>query len=116
MTERYEDIYDMFKEKQVDVYFPGQKTGECLSPYVVIKSAGGNNYANYSSRVDYYDLLCYVPSNEYSKLIPFKNKIKGYMKELYPMFIDTGYESPSFLDGEIKAHMINVQYRNNRKL
>ncbi|NLZ46397.1 MAG: hypothetical protein GX896_06855 [Clostridiales bacterium] len=116
MSERFEDIFDVLKAQGVETYFPNQKTGECLSPYVVIKFAGGNDYANYSSRVDYYDLLCYVPENKYSELIPFKNQIKEYMKALYPMFVDTGYESPSFLDDRVKGHMMNIQYRNNRKL
>jgi hypothetical protein len=113
---RIDDVFTMLKNNEIDVYFPNQKTGECLTPYVVVKYAGGEHYVNYSSRQDFVDLLIYVPQNNYSNLIPYKNQIKEHMKSLYPMFVDTGYESPSFLEEQIKAHMINIQYRNNKKL
>jgi hypothetical protein len=113
---RLEDIYLKLKEKGFDIYYPNTKTGECSAPYTVVKYSGGSKYPNYSSSLDYYDLLLYVPRNKYSELIPYKNQVKQVMKELYPMLVDTGYESPSFLDDKVQAHMISIQYRNNRKL
>ena len=38
------------------------------------------------------------------------------LKALEPMLMPTHYETPSFYDDTLKAHMISVQYRNYRKL
>ena len=42
-------------------------------------------------------------------------QVEEIMDELFPMFRPVHYRSPSFLDNEVKAHMISVQYVNYTK-
>lgn len=113
---RTQDIYLHLKEAGIEVYFPAQKVGECLSKYVVVKDATTSQYLNYSSTVTYYDLMCYVPKEHFSELEPFVEEVKKVMKELVPMIKPTYSQTASFYDDSVKAHMISVQYKNYRKI
>lgn len=116
MTTRWQDIYLHLKKAGFDVYSPGQHVGDCLSPYVVVKSAGLSQIRQFSSTQTLYDLLCYVPKDHYSTLEPFVEGVKQSMKELQPMIMPTHFETESYLDPNVNGHMISVQYRNSRKL
>ena len=113
---RIQDIYLHLKEQGFEVYFPAQKVGECLSPYVVVKDATTSQYLEYSSTVTYYDIMCYTPKDHFSELEPFVESVKVAMKELVPMIKPTYSQTQSYYDDSVKAHMISVQYKNYRKI
>lgn len=113
---RIQDIYLHLKEQGFEVYFPAQKVGECLSPYVVVKDATTSKYLEYSSTVTYYDLMCYIPKDHFSELEPFVESVKVAMKGLVPMIKPTYSQTQSYYDDSVKAHMVSVQYKNYRKI
>lgn len=113
---RWQDIYTHLKNNGIDVYSPGQHQGECTSPYVVIKDAGGSQFEGISSFRALYDVMCYVPKDRFSTLEPYVNSVKTIMKGLYPMIVPMQFQTSSFLDDTVKAHMISIQYRNAQKL
>lgn len=113
---QWANIYRHLKSEGVDVYSPGQHQGECISPYTVLRDAGVNRLEDFSSTRALYEILCYVPQDQYSTLEPYVERVKNSMKKLYPTIVPTHFETPSFLDDTVKGHMISVQYRNNRKL
>ncbi|MEG0579571.1 MAG: hypothetical protein RR490_06610 [Niameybacter sp.] len=110
---RWQDIYLHLKSKGVKVYSPAQHIGECKEPYVVLKDTGATKMIGYSSAINMFDVMCYVPQNKFSLIEIFTDRIKSYMKELEskisirPTFLET----PSFYDEEIKGHMISIQYQ-----
>lgn len=114
--DRIQDIFVHLQNKGFDVYFPSQHEGECISPYVVIKGYTNTQFRQYSSTVQYYDLLCYVPKDHFSTLYPFVDSIKTAMKELSPMIRPAFFDTASYYDEEIKAHMVSIQYLNYRKM
>lgn len=113
---RWQDIYLHLKKKGFDVYSPGIKTGECASEYLVVKNDGSSKHASFSTDVDLYAVLCYVPKNCYSSLEPLVQKVKKAMNELEPMIKPYGTQTPSFYDDSVKAHMISIEYKNYKKL
>ena len=113
---RIQDISLHLKEQGFEVYFPAQKVGECLSPYVVVKDATTSKYLEYSSTVTYYDIMCYTPKDHFSELEPFVESVKVAMKGLVPMIKPTYSQTQSYYDDSVKAHMISVQYKNYRKI
>lgn len=113
---QWKNIYRQLKADNIDVYSPGQHQGECITPYVVLKDAGVNPLLDFSSTQALYDVLCYVPQQEFSTLEPYVERVKASMKKLYPAVIPTHFQTASFLDDSVKGHMVSVQYRNNRKL
>ena len=113
---RWQDIFLHLKQKGYEVYPPGVKTGECTSPYVVVKNDGGYKHANFSSNRDMYAIMCYVPRGQYSKLEPMVAKLEGDMKELEPMILPYGQKLPSYYDDTYKAHYITVEYENYKKI
>lgn len=99
----------------IDTYAPDSKKGDCKQPYTVLKYAGGAQAQQYSTEYQYYDLLCYVPKDQYWSLKPYVDICKAVMSKapIYPMLMPTGVETPSFFDDLYNAHMISIQYRNN---
>ena len=112
---RWEDIFEKLQEHGSDVYSPGRKTGECTSPDVVVKDAGRVVSTEVSSSQDLYDLMCYVPKDNYSTLEPFVDRVETVMDELFPMIRPMHFRTASFYDDSVKAHMISTQYVNWKK-
>lgn len=113
---QWKTIFRHLTDAGYDVYSPGQHEGECISPYVVVRDAGMNRLGNFSSTQNLYDILCYVPKDQFSTLEPFVEGVKETMKGLYPGIVPMDFQTASFLDDTVKGHMISVQYRNNRKI
>lgn len=113
---RWQDVFLHLKNAGYEVYSPGQKVGECLSEYIVIKSNGSSKHTSFSTDVDLYSVMCYVPKEKYSELEPFVKKVKDTMKGLEPMILSRGSQTPSYYDDSVKAHMISVEYKNHKKL
>ena len=113
---RWQDIFLHLKESGVETYPPATKVGECLSEYVVIKNNGSSKHTSFSTDIDLYSIMCYVPKDKYSTLEPFVQKIKNIMKGLKPMILPYGSQTPSYYDDSYKAHMISIQYKNYKKL
>lgn len=112
---RWQDIYLHLKNKGFEVYAPEQKTGDCTSPYLVIKNDGSYNHVNFSTDRDMYAIYCYVPKMRYSELEPLVQKVKAAMRELYPMIQYYGQQLPSYYDDTVKAHYIGIEYENYKK-
>lgn len=113
---RWQDIYSHLKQNGFEVYSPGQKSGECKSPYIVVKNNGQIKLSGVSTGRDLYLIMIYVPNNKYSILESLVNNVKDVMKSLKPMIVFDGTQTPSFYDDKVKAHMISLQYRNYKKL
>lgn len=113
---RWQDIYMHLKNQGFDVYSPGIKAGECTSEYIVVKNDGSSKHASFSTDVDLYAIICYVPKDKYSSLEPLVQRIKNSMKGLEPMIKPYGSQTPSYYDDSLKAHMISIEYKNYKKL
>ena len=113
---RWQDIFLHLEKAGLDVYPPGIKTGECIKEYVVVKNNGSTKHSEFSTDVDLYSVMCYVPREKYSQLEPLVQKVKGIMKGLEPMIKPQGSQTPSYYDDTFKAHMISIEYKNYKKI
>lgn len=109
-------IYDLLKQNNFDVYFPSQHKGECISKYAVIKHDGAYQPLTVSSERPIYTIMCYVPEQSYSELESFVLEIKRTMKNIFPLVMYLGNETPSYYDDSVKGHMISFQYYGARKI
>ena len=80
----------------------------------MIRNAGTNKLVGISTTQTVYELLLYVPIDNYSFLDYFSDTVKETMQELYPMIVSLDSEVADYVDSEKKAHMRVLQYRNNR--
>ncbi len=112
---RWQDIYNHLK-MNYEVFTPAQKIGDCYSRYIVVKNDGATKHNTFSSIVENYSVMCYIPKNEYSQLEIFVQEVKAAMDELKPLVIFTGVQTPSFYDEQIKAHMVSLGYINYKKM
>lgn len=112
---RWQDIYLHLKES-FDTYSPGTKLGECEESYIVIKNDGSTKHPSFSTDIDLYAVMCYVPKQSYSSLETLIQQVKKEMKGLEPMIMPYGLQTPSFYDDTLKAHMVSISYRNYKKL
>lgn len=116
LDSRWQDIFSHLKNTGFDVYSPGMKTGDCISPYVVVKNDGSSKMASFSTDNDLYSIMCYVPRDAYSQLEVFIQSVKQAMKDLRPMILPYGMQTPSYYDDAFKAHMVSIEYKNYKKL
>lgn len=112
---RWQDIYLHLQKKGYEVYSPEIKVGECTKPYIVIRNDGSAEHTRFSSDVDLYAVMVYVPKQAYSTLEPLVQQVKRDMKELEPMLLPYGQQTPSYYDDSYKAHMISIEYKNYKK-
>lgn len=113
---RWQDIFLHLKKAGFEVYPPGTKVGDCTTKYIVVKNNGASKQASFSTENEMYSLMCYVPKEMYSLLEPFVQSVKINMKELEPMILYSGNQTPSYYDSNIKAHMVSISYKNYKKL
>ncbi len=113
---RWQDIFLHLKESGFEVYSPGMKVGECTSKYIVVKNDGSAKHTSFSTDNDFYAIMCYVPKQNYSELEPMIQSVKHSMKELEPMILPYGTQTPSYYDDGYKAHMISIEYKNYKKI
>lgn len=113
---RWQDLHRHLKKKGFDVYSPGMKTGDCTAGYLVVKNNGGSKHNSFSTEVDTYQIMCYVPKQAYSRLEPLVQAVKAAMKELEPLFKWNGSDSGSYYDDSVQAHMYTIVYKNHKKL
>lgn len=113
---RWGDLFRHLKSKGFDVYSPETKVGACVEPYIVIRYGAGAQYFQYSSERDTYELLVYMPQKRYSEIEPFVQRVKAAMKELHPLFVYDKTRLSSYYDEELKAHMVELDYYNVKKL
>lgn len=112
----WQDIVVHLQADGFDVYSPGMKVGECVSPYIVVKNDGSTRHASFSTDVDFYAIMCYVPRTAYSTLEPLVQSVKKSMKGLEPVLRPYGIQSTSYYDDTFKAHMISIEYKNYKKI
>lgn len=112
----WQDIVVHLQADGFDVYSPGMKVGECVSPYIVVKNDGSTRHASFSTDVDFYAIMCYVPRTAYSTLEPLVQSVKKSMKGLEPVLRPYGIQSASYYDDEFKAHMVSIEYKNYKKI
>ena len=113
---RWQDIFNHLQTAGFDVYPPGIKLGECTDEYIVVKNDGSTRHSTYSTDVDMYAVMCYVPKTQYSKLEPLVQRVKKAMKGLEPLIVPYGSQTPSYYDDGLKAHMISIEYVNYKKM
>lgn len=113
---RWQDIFLFLKNKGYNIYSPSTKEGECKEKYIVLKNDGATKHPSFSTMIDLYTVLCYVPKQNYSQLEPYVQQVKKDLKEIEPLIKPYGLETQSYYDDTIKAHMISVQYKNYKKM
>lgn len=108
------DIFIHLQNEGFEVYSPAVKVGECDRPYIVIKNDGSTN-TSFSSDIDLYAVMIFVPKQSYSKLEVMKMAVKRSMKKIEPLLLPYGLETPSYYDDEVKAHTVSITYKNYKK-
>jgi hypothetical protein len=116
MSTRWQDIHLHLQNNGFEVYSPGVKLGECMSPYIVVKHDGSTRYTGISTNTDLYSILVYVPKQQYSELEVLIQNVKIAMKKLEPMILPYGSQTPSFYDDSFQAHMVSIEYKNYKKM
>lgn len=114
---RSKDIRKALESAGFSVYFPGQHKGECTDPYIVVKDSGTVQLSTFSSIQYLYDILLYVPVNQFSKIDPLMQTIKKTMKELSKKIalLPTYDMTDPYFDDSVQGYMTSISYANIRR-
>lgn len=110
----WNDIFDCLLSAGYDVFQPASHTGECVKTYIVVKHGTQTRHPNFSTNVQLYDVLIYVPLNKYGTLEPTVNDVEKRMRSLLPKVKPTGNKTPPYYDSEVKGYMVSIEYKNYR--
>lgn len=111
---RYEDIMDFLLSQNYEVFAPGVHKGQIKNPYIVVKPSSTQKLMNYSSYIQYYDIMVY--GRTLTETVRIFEEVNEKMKQMRPMIICTFSSTPPFYDDDIKGYMISTQYRNAKKI
>lgn len=112
---QWENIFTHLESCGYVVYPPATKRGDCTKPYLVVKQTGQSQAPTISSRIALFDILVYIPQNQYSTIDSFVEGVENAMKELWPKIRPIQFRTPPFLDDSNKAWMVSLQYQNYQK-
>lgn len=111
---RYEDIMDFLITEGYSVYAAGAHKGQIINPYIVVKPGMAQRYMNYSSVIQYYDILVY--GRTITESVRIMNEINEKMKKMRPMIVCTFNSTEPFYDDDIRGYMVSAEYRNMKKI
>ncbi|MBE6067765.1 MAG: hypothetical protein E7211_08745 [Clostridium lundense] len=101
-------IFDLLKPLY-PTYSIGQHTGQCTSPYVVIKLGGQSASINNSiAGWQVFEVMCYCPK---SSIVPLDDMIEKVKNALKHDFEYTGNITPDYLDEDKLAFMRSIKFR-----
>lgn len=107
-------LFEYLIENGIEVYFIGQKSGECTSNYVVLKNNGIDAENNKVGR-GLIDILFYVPVDYPATCEDYKLKVKRILKNFKGIRY-AGSETGEVVDEEKKAITFSVMYEIFKKL
>lgn len=107
---KWKDIFEHLKKSGFDVYSLAQCKGICKSPYLVLRNNGCNKAG--STTTTAYEILVYVPVNQYSSMEDYIEEVQDCMQKLFPAVqVEDGQnESLHYLDEEVQAYMCSLPY------
>lgn len=110
-------IMDGLKAKGIAVFPPAIKVGQCKEKYVVVKFAGSGQAKTYSTQKDLYNIMLYVPKNQYTQLPDFESEVRMALDSppLFPMIMPLGQTENDYFDDNIDAHLRIIRYYNYRR-
>ena len=110
-------VYNALKTAKINVFFAGQHSGDVTEPYVAVKMGTSSQYLQFSSNIDYINLYCYVPKNQYSRSIDYVSEVEqALIDNLYPTVKCLNERTEPFYDDTCKGWMIRTLFRNMRKI
>lgn len=108
-------VYTHLKNNGFNVYSPGQHSGECVEPYVVVNIGSAVPFNSFTTIQTPYDILCYVPKKQFSTLEGYVTSVENCLKEC-PFLRSQNYRTPAYYDEDIQGHMISTRFVNYRKM
>ena len=107
----WQRLYKILTENGWAAFAPGQHTGFCTEPYIVLRLAGSQNIDGISSYFDLYELLLYVPYGQYSTVEALQKALKALLHRFKPtvdIYDDFDY---TYDDDEVKGYQSGITYR-----
>ena len=109
----WQAIYKHLENKGYKVYSLGQHSGQCDSPYIVLRNEG--SAPRKGVELPTYELLLYYPFNQYSEFEGYIESVKECMNDLYPSVWLMDGPGPHYLDPDVNGYMTNLVYQGLRK-
>lgn len=92
------------------VYALGAHQGVIDGKLIVVKPASSTQYLNYSTTVQYFEILCY--GRTISETVNLFEQVKQAMKSLEMTVMPTFLTNTPFYESNVKGWQISSTYRN----
>jgi hypothetical protein len=109
-------IMDVLQHDGYTVYAPTNAIGIVKEPYVVVIYLGGAKHQSFSTIIERYSVIMFLPHNLYSELQYHQNEIDRTMRKLYPNVLYDDFGSSPVYDDKMKCYQIATDYKTYKRM
>ena len=98
------------------VYAPTNAIGVVKEPYVVVTYLGSAKHQSFSTIIERYSVILFLPHRLYSELQAHQNTLEDTMRKLHPQVIYEDYGGIPIYDDNMKCYQIATDYKTYKRM
>jgi len=107
---------DHLQGNKYTVYTPTQAIGVVKDPYIVVTHIGSARHASFSTIIERYSVVLFLPHRLYSELQTHIQAIENTMRKLHPQVIYDDFGGSPIYDDAMKCYQIATDYKTYKRM
>lgn len=109
-------IADHLIEHGYKVYAPTQAIGVVKEPYVVIRYLGGAKHASFSTIIERYSIIIFLPHRLYNEIQRHVQGIEDTMRKLHPRLIYDNFGGFPLYEDHMQCYLVSTDYLSYKRM
>jgi hypothetical protein len=109
-------IMDHLQEHGYTVYAPTNAIGVVKDPYIVVTYLGSAKHPSFSTIIERYSVILFLPHRLYSELQAHQNALEDTMRKLHPHVIYDDFGGIPIYDDQMKCYQIATDYKTYKRM
>jgi hypothetical protein len=109
-------IMDHMQAHGYTVYAPTQAIGVVKAPYVVVTYLGSAKHNTFSTIIERYSVILFLPHRLYSELQAHTQGIEDTMRKLHPQLIYDDFGGSPVYDDNMKCYQVPTDYLSYKRM
>lgn len=98
------------------VYTPTQAIGVVKDPYIVITYLGSARHTSFSTIIERYSVILFLPHRMYSELQEHTQGIEDTMRKMHPQVIYDNFGGNPLYDDNMKCYQVATDYLSYKRM
>lgn len=109
-------IMDHLQDNGHTVYTPMQAIGIVKEPYIVVTHIGSAKHASFSTIIERYSIILFLPHRLYSEMQAHVQSIEDTMRMIHPQVIYDNFGGNPIYDDNMKCYQISTDYLSYKRM